>query len=210
LPDLAVVNNIEFDHADIYADLDAVTLAFRRLVNLVPRRGLLLLGADSAGAFLLRDTARSRVETFGLSDNADWQAYDLESDVKSTRFRVRRRRIPFGGFEVPLLGAHNVRNALAAIAVATDVGLSAEQIAGALHSFAGVKRRLEVIGTVDGVTVCTTSPIIQPRSRKRWPVCGHRTRILASGPFSNRARLHHVVACFRRILRARLRRQTRC
>jgi UDP-N-acetylmuramate: L-alanyl-gamma-D-glutamyl-meso-diaminopimelate ligase len=153
LPDLAVFNNIEFDHADIYADLDAVTLAFRRLVNLVPRRGLLLLGADSAGALLLRDAARSRVETFGLSDSADWQAHDLESDVKSTRFRVRRRGTPFGAFEVPLLGAHNVRNALAAIAVATEIGPSAEQIAGALHSFTGVKRRLEVIGTVDGVTV---------------------------------------------------------
>jgi UDP-N-acetylmuramate: L-alanyl-gamma-D-glutamyl-meso-diaminopimelate ligase len=153
LPDLAVVNNIEFDHADIYADLEAVTLAFRRLVNLVPRRGLLLLGADSAGAFSLRDAARSRVETFGLGDNADWQAHDLDSDVNATRFRVRRRRMPFGVFEVPLLGAHNVRNALAAIAVATEVGVSADQIASALHSFAGVKRRLEVVGTVDGVTV---------------------------------------------------------
>src|SRR4029453_5664698 len=86
-------------------------------------------------------------------DSADWQAHDLESDVKSARFRVRRRGTLFGAFEVPLLGAHNVRNALAAIAVATEVGLSAEQIAGAFHSFTGVKRRLEVIGTVDGVTV---------------------------------------------------------
>jgi UDP-N-acetylmuramate: L-alanyl-gamma-D-glutamyl-meso-diaminopimelate ligase len=153
LPDLAVVNNVEFDHADIYADLDAVTLAFRRLVNLVPRRGLLLLGADSAGALSLRDGARSRVETFGLGDNADWQAHDLESGVNSTHFRVRRRGMTFGSFDVPLVGAHNVRNALAAIAVAAEVGVSTERITGGLHSFAGVKRRLEVVGTVEGVTV---------------------------------------------------------
>src|SRR5215467_3686385 len=75
LPDIAVVNNVEFDHADIYADFDAVMLAFRRLVNLVPRRGLLVIGADSAGARALTDAARSRVETFGLRDEVDWQAY---------------------------------------------------------------------------------------------------------------------------------------
>src|SRR5207302_5246587 len=65
LPDVAVINNVEFDHADIYADFDAVSLAFRRLVNLVPRKGLLLIGADSPGAKALMDKVHSRVETFG-------------------------------------------------------------------------------------------------------------------------------------------------
>src|SRR3954471_4935325 len=74
LPDIAVVNNVEFDHADIYADLDAVRLAFRRLVNLVPRNGLVLLGADSPDAAALRGGAASPVETFGLADDATWQA----------------------------------------------------------------------------------------------------------------------------------------
>src|SRR5205809_7241224 len=73
LPDIAVINNVEFDHADIYADFDAVSLAFRRLVNLVPRRGLLLVGADSPGARALADTAVSRVQTFGTRDDVDWQ-----------------------------------------------------------------------------------------------------------------------------------------
>src|SRR5436309_5597509 len=76
LPDVAVINNVEFDHADIYADLDAVLLAFRRLVNLVPRKGLLLIGADSPGAKALMDKVHSRVETFGLgpgSDGMTWQ-----------------------------------------------------------------------------------------------------------------------------------------
>ncbi len=77
LPDIAVIANIEFDHADIYEDLGAVRLAFRRLVNLVPRRGLVLLGADSADAMALAPAARSRVESFGFADGADWLAYEL-------------------------------------------------------------------------------------------------------------------------------------
>src|SRR5262245_17480755 len=153
LPDIAVVNNVEFDHADIYADFDAVLLAFRRLVNLVPRRGLLVIGADSAGARALTDAARSRVQTFGMRDDVDWQAYDLEATGGTTRFKVRRGGTPFGVFEVPLVGAYNVRNALAAMAVATEVGIGAERIAEGLRLFGGVKRRLEVVGTADGVTV---------------------------------------------------------
>jgi UDP-N-acetylmuramate: L-alanyl-gamma-D-glutamyl-meso-diaminopimelate ligase len=153
LPDIAVINNVEFDHADIYADLSAVTLAFRRLVNLVPRRGLLLLGADSPGALALKESARSRVATFGTGSGLDWQAHDLEPRGTSTRFRVRRDGMPFSDFEVPLLGTHNVRNALAAIAVATEVGISPERAAEGLRRFTGVKRRLEVVGAVSGITV---------------------------------------------------------
>ena len=153
LPDIAVVNNVEFDHADIYADIDAVMLAFRRLVNIVPRHGLLLLGADSPRATSLAPLAVSRLETFGLAQDADWQAYDLESSGGRMRFRVRRKGSPFGSFDMPLVGAHNVRNAAAAIAIAAEAGLSAERIGPALASFGGVKRRLEVVGTSDGVTV---------------------------------------------------------
>jgi UDP-N-acetylmuramate: L-alanyl-gamma-D-glutamyl-meso-diaminopimelate ligase len=153
LPDLAVVNNVEFDHADIYADFDAVRLAFRRLVHLVPRKGLLLIGADSAAACELEPAAASRVQTFGTRDDVEWQAHDIEAADRATRFRVRRNGAPFGSFEVPLVGVHNVRNATAAIAVATEVGISVERIAEGLRSFAGVRRRLEVVGIVDGVTV---------------------------------------------------------
>jgi UDP-N-acetylmuramate: L-alanyl-gamma-D-glutamyl-meso-diaminopimelate ligase len=153
LPDIAVVNNVEFDHADIYADFDAVSLAFRRLVNLVPRRGLLIVGADSPGARALVDRAVSRVQTFGTGDDVEWQAHDLEPAGAATRFHLRRKGSPFGTFEVPLVGAHNVRNAVAAIAVATEVGISAERIAEGLRGFAGVKRRLEIVGVAAGVTV---------------------------------------------------------
>lgn len=153
LPDIAVVNNIEFDHADIYADLDAVRLAFQRLVNLVPRHGLLLLGADSPDAASLKSKAVSRVLTFGTSEDADWCAHDIEAGAGETRFTVARGGAPFGVFDVPLLGTHNVRNALAAIAVATEVGIGPDRVREGLRAFLGVKRRLEIVGTAKGVTV---------------------------------------------------------
>jgi UDP-N-acetylmuramate: L-alanyl-gamma-D-glutamyl-meso-diaminopimelate ligase len=153
LPDIAVVNNIEFDHADIYPDLDAIRLAFKRFVNLVPRRGLLLLGADNADALALRDHARCRVETFGLSDGATWQAHDLRVSENATGFSLRREGAPIGTFEVPLLGAYNVRNAIAAIAVGVAVGLSSDTLAEGLRKFRGVRRRMQHRGTASGVMV---------------------------------------------------------
>ena len=153
LPDIAVVNNVEFDHADIYDSLEAVSLAFRRLVNLIPRRGLLLVGSDSAGARALVSGAVSRVHTFGTGDDVDWQAHDIQVLPGGSRFKVRRDGSPFGVFEMPLVGAHNVRNALAAMAVATEVGVSVERVTEGLKLFAGVKRRLEVVGEVNGVTI---------------------------------------------------------
>ena len=153
LPDIAVVNNIEFDHADIYASLDEIRVAFQRFVNLVPRRGLLLLGADNADALALAGRARCRVETFGLSDGADWQAHDLRMSVESTTFSVRRGGQPSGSFDVPMLGAYNVRNALAAIAVGAAVGLNTDTLAAGLRTFKGVRRRMQHRGTAAGVAV---------------------------------------------------------
>jgi UDP-N-acetylmuramate: L-alanyl-gamma-D-glutamyl-meso-diaminopimelate ligase len=153
LPDIALISNIEFDHADIYADLDAVRLAFKRLVRLVPRGGLLLLGADSPDAAALRADAVSPVETFGLDQSADWRAYDVSMSEGITRFHVSRRQEYVGTFEMPLLGMHNVRNAVGALAVGHAVGLSPGMLAAGLQRFRGVKRRLEVVGRVNGVTV---------------------------------------------------------
>ena len=152
LPDIAVINNIEFDHADIYADLDDVRLAFKRLVNLVPQSGLILLGIDSPDAAALRANVRSRVQTFGLSAGADWRASEIQ--VRGgTRFRVHHAGVDHGEFTMGLLGEHNVRNALAAIAVGADLGLDIEALRQALAGFMGVKRRLEVVGEAGGVTV---------------------------------------------------------
>ncbi len=153
LPDIAIVNNVEFDHADIYPDLDAVRLAFRRLVNLVPRRGLLLLGAGSPDALALKGFAHCRVQTFGLSEGADWQADAIRFSPEGTRFTVLRNGRYFGSFFLPVLGSYNVRNALAAIAVGTEASLEPSTLADALETFKGVRRRLEVLQTVDGVSV---------------------------------------------------------
>jgi UDP-N-acetylmuramate: L-alanyl-gamma-D-glutamyl-meso-diaminopimelate ligase len=89
LPDIAVVNNIEFDHADIYASIDEVRVAFRRLVNLVPRNGLTLLGIDSPDAAALAEQARSRVQTFGLAADAEWRGADIHAG-DGTTFRIVR------------------------------------------------------------------------------------------------------------------------
>ena len=152
LPDIAVINNIEFDHADIYRDIDEVRLAFRRLVNLVPRSGLTLLGVDSPDAAALADKARSRVQTFGLSSDAEWRGLDIRLGG-GTAFRVNRKGEDLGEFTMPLLGDHNVRNALVAIAVGVDLGLDIERLRKGLAAFKGVKRRLEVVGEARGVTV---------------------------------------------------------
>jgi len=153
LPDIAVVGNLEYDHADIYPDMDALRLAFTRFVNLVPRRGLLLLGADSPEAAALAGRAHCRVETFGLGDGANWQAHGLEATPSGMRFSVRRDGEPYARIELPLFGDFNVRNALAAIAIADAEGLSPTVIADALHEFKGVKRRMQLRGTAAGVSV---------------------------------------------------------
>lgn len=153
LPSVAVVANIEFDHADIYADLDAVRLAFTRLVALLPQNGLLLIGADSDEAVALRERARCRVQTFGLAEGSEWRADRIVASPAGTTFRVARDGAPFLDADLPLLGLYNVRNALAAIAVGVEVGLDAGALADGLRTFRGVRRRLEDRGTVRGVTV---------------------------------------------------------
>jgi UDP-N-acetylmuramate: L-alanyl-gamma-D-glutamyl-meso-diaminopimelate ligase len=158
LPDVAVIGNVEFDHADIYADLDAVRLAFRRLVDLVPRHGLTLLGADSADAARLAEGSRSRVQTFGLSNGADWRASEVHARPGSNResitdFRVHQLGVDYGVFSMPLAGDHNVRNALAAIAIGVDLGVDIESLRRSLSTFKGVKRRLEIVGTRREITV---------------------------------------------------------
>jgi UDP-N-acetylmuramate: L-alanyl-gamma-D-glutamyl-meso-diaminopimelate ligase len=153
LPDIGVVGNLEYDHADIYSDMESLRIAFRRFVNLIPRNGLLLLGADDAEASALARAARSPVETFGFSADADWRAGELQPSGDFTRFELTHRGEPQGHFEVPLYGAHNVRNALAAIAVGRAAGVSIERLREGLRAFLGVRRRLEKRGEVRGISI---------------------------------------------------------
>jgi UDP-N-acetylmuramate: L-alanyl-gamma-D-glutamyl-meso-diaminopimelate ligase len=157
LPELAVVGNIEFDHADIYKDLDAVKLAFRRLMNLVPGEGRLVAGWDSP---VVREVVgemgarlNTRLETFGTCDDARWQARDIRIDEAGTRFLVTREGARWGEFQMPLIGEFNVRNCLSVIVAADAWGVSRESIADALATFKSVGRRMQVRGVERGVTV---------------------------------------------------------
>jgi len=153
LPNVAVVGNVEFDHADIYADLAAVQLAFVRLLNVVPRSGLVVAGTESPALVEILPKARCRVETFGLHGGADWRAVDVRADGGGTRFRLLRRGRDEGEFTLALGGEHNVRNALAALAAAAEAGVEPSAARESLATFRGVKRRLELRGVAGGVTV---------------------------------------------------------
>ena len=153
LPDIAVIGNLEYDHADIYADMEALRIAFRRLVTLVPRRGRLLVGADSPEAARLADGARCEVETFGVAADAHWRATNIHPVGERIGFDVTAHGEPLGPFVLPLYGTHNVLNALAALAVGREVGLSAEEMRRGLADFQGVRRRLELRGVARDVSV---------------------------------------------------------
>ncbi len=153
LPEVAVIGNIEFDHADIFRDLDAVRTAFVRLLNVIPGRGLLLAGTESPAVAELLPRAHCRVETFGLHDGADWRAAETRPEEEGMRFRLLRQGRDLGEFVCPLPGEHNVRNALAALGVAAAAGVEPQAARSALEAFGGVRRRLEVRGRAGGVTV---------------------------------------------------------
>jgi UDP-N-acetylmuramate: L-alanyl-gamma-D-glutamyl-meso-diaminopimelate ligase len=155
-PRAAILTSVELDHVDIFADLAAVEAAFARFIALLPEDGLLAVAASSATAVALARAGRAHVETYAAGDRGaapTWHAEILAATAARTRFAVTRAGRPFATFEVGLAGAYNIENALAAVAMATHLGLSAEQIARGLQRFAGVKRRQEVRGVAAGVTV---------------------------------------------------------
>ncbi len=153
LPDIAVVGNVEYDHADIYPDLTAVKAAFLRLLQVVPRRGLVIAGVDSPVVQEILPKAFCRVETFALGTQADWRGEDVLPGPDGWSFRLVREGKDEGLFRSGLHGEHNVRNALAALAACAAAGLPPRDLRGSLAAFRGVKRRLEVRGEVRGVTV---------------------------------------------------------
>lgn len=157
LPELAIVNNIEFDHADIYKDLDAVKLAFRRFMNLVPENGKLIAGWDSPNVRAVVESFGEKlftqVETFGTDGSAKWQVRNADFSGRLSRFEVFCENQAWGEFQTPLLGEFNLLNCLAVIVAADAWGVSKENIAQALVTFQNVKRRAEVRGEERGVTV---------------------------------------------------------
>ncbi len=156
-PDSLILTSVEFDHADIYKDLDAVETAFKRLVNLVPRRGRIVafdLG-DTSSESLNRclQKAFCPVERYGASDRASWKIAKLKLDPDRTSWSVLRDGKPWADFEFPLGGEYNVWNATAAAALAANYEISKDVITKALKTFRSVKRRLEVKAQVNGITV---------------------------------------------------------
>jgi UDP-N-acetylmuramate: L-alanyl-gamma-D-glutamyl-meso-diaminopimelate ligase len=159
-PDAVILTSVEFDHADIYKDLDAVETAFKRLVNLIPRRGRIVAfdgvaGEEAASASLERCLSKAfcPVERYGAGPRSDWQIANLRLEAGRTSWSVLRDRRAWADFEFPLAGDYNVWNATAAAALAADYGIATEKIAAALKTFKSVKRRLEVKAVVNGVII---------------------------------------------------------
>ena len=152
-PDGLILTHVEFDHADIYADLEAVKTAFKRLVNLVPRRGLIVAfdGSDNVSECVAR--ALCRVERYGFSESSDWRIRNLRHENGLTRWEVWRAGALWADLTMRMAGEHNALNATAAAALASGQGVSKEAICVALASFKSVKRRLEVRAEIGGIAV---------------------------------------------------------
>src|SRR5579863_4675071 len=148
LPEVGIVNNLEFDHADIFENLAAVQTAFRRFINIIPRNGQLIANGDDANLAPLLEVTHCPVKRFGLGEGNAWRAGNLALAPTMTEFETAEFK-----FRINLLGELNVRNALAVVAASRHCGLTNEEIQGAFDTFTGIKRRMEVRGVGGGVTV---------------------------------------------------------
>jgi len=175
-PDELILTSLEFDHADIFPDLAAIALQFRRLVNLVPRRGRILIWGESPE---LRETSAKAfcpLETFGLTPECDWYAGDILWQDSATEFRVVFHGSEVTRIRIPAAGRHNVLNAIAAVALAYGRGVECEAIEQALATFEGVRKRMEIKGEARGVLVVedfahhpTAIRLTLEAARTRWP-----------------------------------------
>ena len=152
-PDALILTHVEFDHADIYDNLDAVKTAFRRLVNLVPRRGRVIAFDGSANVDECVGRAFCPVERYGFKPGSTWQLEDLNHDHRKSSWRILRSGREWLEVTLRLPGEHNALNATAAVALAAGQGIDAASIVEALSTFSSVKRRLEVRAVAAGVTI---------------------------------------------------------
>jgi len=178
-PDDLIITSLEFDHADIYSDFDVYQLAFRRLVNLVPRRGRVVVWGDAEAGEALRkamEKAFCPVIRYGFNDANDWVASNVKPDGDGMKFLLTRQAQPFGEFRLAATGNHNVLNAVAAVIVAQGRGIPLPALQEALATFRSVKRRMDVKGEVDGILVVddfahhpTAIRATLQAARLRWP-----------------------------------------
>jgi UDP-N-acetylmuramate: L-alanyl-gamma-D-glutamyl-meso-diaminopimelate ligase len=148
LPELVIINNIEFDHADIFDDLAAIQKSFSHLVRIVPRNGMILVNADDANALAVVRESPAPILEVGFSENAALRIHDVQAEGESQRFRLLDTT-----FTLPMSGVFNVRNAAMAIAAAHFYQIPLPEIARAIAAFEGVRRRQEIRGEVRGVTI---------------------------------------------------------
>src|ERR1700761_3866578 len=148
MPEVAIINNVEFDHADIFENLAVIQTAFKRFINLIPRNGQLLANGDDANLAPLLNITHCPVKRFGLGEDNAVRAFNMRYGPTATEFEI-----PSFKFHLNLVGEFNVRNALAVIGCAKHCGLSNKQIQSALDSFKGVKRRMDIRGVAGGITV---------------------------------------------------------
>ena len=177
-PQALVLNAVEFDHADIYRDLEQVKEAFARLLALVPPGAPLLVCSDFPAALEVAHAARKPFATFGLHGNAEWQVQHVIDDGVHLSFTVIHNHKEIGRFTTSLMGRMNVRNALGVSALCCALGLSAAEIAPGMESFLGVERRQELVGEVNGVTIIddfahhpTAVTVTIEAVRLRYPGC---------------------------------------
>jgi len=175
-PDELILTSLEFDHADIYPDLASIVLQFRRLVNLVPRRGKILIWGECPELKEAVAKAFCPVETFGLTSDCDWCAGDVQWHDGATEFRVAFHGREVARVRTPVAGKHNVLDALAAIALAYGRGVECEAIERAMATFVSVRKRMEIKGDAHGVLVVedfahhpTAIRMTLEASRTRWP-----------------------------------------
>jgi UDP-N-acetylmuramate: L-alanyl-gamma-D-glutamyl-meso-diaminopimelate ligase len=148
LPEVLVINNIEFDHADIFENLAAIQLSFKRLINIVPRNGLVLANGDDPNIAPLLEVKHCPIKRFGLAENNALRATNLHLEGTSSAFEVDGFK-----FHIPMTGELNVRNALAVVGAGRHCGFTDPQIQSAFSSFQGVKRRMELRGVSGGISV---------------------------------------------------------
>jgi UDP-N-acetylmuramate: L-alanyl-gamma-D-glutamyl-meso-diaminopimelate ligase len=148
LPEVAIINNLEFDHADIFEDLGAVQTSFKRFINLIPRNGQLLANGDDPNLAPLLNVTHCPVKRFGLGDSNAVRAFNMRLGPTASEFEI-----PSAKFHINLMGELNVRNALAVVACAKHCGLKNSQIQSAFDTFKGIRRRMEIRGIAGGVTV---------------------------------------------------------
>lgn len=152
-PQAVLLNAIEFDHADIYQDLDHIKATFRRLLELLPSGAPIVACNDFPEVLHVAQSIGKPFVTFGLNEQADWQAHDIQDDGRQLVFTITHGQHAWGHFTCPLMGRMNVRNALGVSALASMIGLSAHEVAPGMASFLGVERRQELVGEAKGIAI---------------------------------------------------------